>query len=51
MREPPPTTRQIEALCRALLEEAGRPWPATRAEASAMLTHVRAALHDRGRAA
>jgi hypothetical protein len=51
MREPPPTTRQIEALCRALLDEAGRPWPGTRAEAAAMLAHVRAALHDRGRAA
>jgi hypothetical protein len=40
-REPPPTTEQLHALCRALLEESGRPWPATRAEASALIAHVR----------
>jgi hypothetical protein len=51
MREPPPTNRQVEALCRALMEEANRPWPGTRAEAAALIARVRAGLRDRGRAA
>lgn len=40
-RAPPPTTKQVYALCRALLEESGRPWPATRAEASALIARLR----------
>ncbi|HVE68514.1 MAG TPA: hypothetical protein VNB64_08040 [Solirubrobacteraceae bacterium] len=40
-RDPPPTTRQVFALCRELLEESGRPWPGTRAEASAMIARLR----------
>jgi hypothetical protein len=40
-RDPPPTTRQVHALCRELLQESGRPWPATRAEASAMIARLR----------
>jgi len=40
-REPPPTTRQVFALCRELLSESGRPWPGTRAEASALIAGLR----------
>jgi len=40
-REPPPSTPQVLALCRELLEESGRPWPATRAEASALIARLR----------
>jgi hypothetical protein len=40
-REPPPTSRQIYGLAHALAEEAGVPWPATRAEASALISHLR----------
>lgn len=40
-RDPPPTMRQVRELCRELLEESGRPWPGTRAEASAMIARLR----------
>ncbi len=40
-RDAPPTTKQVYALCRALLQESGRPWPGTRAEASALITRLR----------
>jgi hypothetical protein len=50
-REPPPTTRQLVALCRELLDESGRPWPGTRAEAAALIARLRAATAARGRAA
>jgi hypothetical protein len=40
-REPPPTTRQISALAHALVEDAGLPWPATRAEISALIARLR----------
>jgi hypothetical protein len=40
-REPPPTTRQINALAHALVEDAGLPWPATRAEISALISRLR----------
>jgi hypothetical protein len=40
-REPPPTTRQIHALAHALVERAGLPWPATRAETLALISHLR----------
>jgi hypothetical protein len=40
-REPPPTSRQINAIARALAVEAGLPWPATRAEASALIQRLR----------
>jgi hypothetical protein len=41
-REPPPTSRQVFTLARILAEEAGVPWPATRAEASALIKRLRA---------
>ena len=50
-REPPPTSRQIYALARALAEEAGVPWPATRAEASTLISHLRKEDREAGRAA
>lgn len=40
-REPPPTTRQVYAFARALAAEACVPWPATRAEASALIARLR----------
>ncbi|MDQ4040309.1 MAG: hypothetical protein M3141_01000 [Actinomycetota bacterium] len=40
-RDAPPTTKQVYALCRALLQESGRPWPGTRAEASALIARLR----------
>jgi hypothetical protein len=40
-REPPPTTRQVYALAHALVEDAGLPWPATRAEISALISRLR----------
>jgi hypothetical protein len=40
-RDPPPTTKQVHALCRALLQESGRPWPGTRTEAAAMIARLR----------
>jgi hypothetical protein len=40
-REPPPTSRQIYAIARALAAEAGLPWPATRAEASTLIQRLR----------
>ncbi len=45
-REAPPTTRQVYALCRELLVAAGRPWPATRAEASALIARLRGEDRD-----
>jgi hypothetical protein len=46
-REPPPTTRQVFALCRELLSESGRPWPGTRAEASALIARLRGVTNRR----
>ena len=40
-RDPPPTTRQVYALAHALIEDAGLPWPATRAEISALISRLR----------
>lgn len=40
-RDPPPTTRQVYALAHALVEDAGLPWPATRAEISALISRLR----------
>ena len=40
-REPPPTTRQVYALAHALVEDAGLPWPATRAEISTLIARLR----------
>ena len=40
-RDPPPTNRQIYALARAVLDDAGIAFPATRSEASALIAHLR----------
>jgi hypothetical protein len=40
-REPPPTPKQIYAIARELLDDAGVPWPATRREASELIARLR----------
>jgi hypothetical protein len=48
--QPPPTNKQVYALGRAAFELAGLPWPGTRAEASAMITRLRAQIASAGQA-
>jgi hypothetical protein len=48
--QPPPTNKQIYALGRASFDLAGLPWPGTRAEASAMITRLRAQVAAAGQA-
>jgi hypothetical protein len=48
--EPPPTNKQVYALARAAFDVAGLPWPGTRAEASAMITRLRAEVAAAGQA-
>jgi hypothetical protein len=40
-REPPPTPKQIYAIARELLDDAGISWPATRREASELIARLR----------
>jgi hypothetical protein len=40
-RDLPPTTKQIYAIARAALDEAGIRWPGTRREASELIARLR----------
>jgi hypothetical protein len=43
-----PTIRQVYAIARALLREAGEPWPQTREEASELIDRLREQDEERG---